>query len=182
MVGEALPHAELLPSETTVLEALASANTAWTQRKLAHRTGYSIGLINTILKKLSEIGYIKITTIDKRRLQYLLTPIGVALTSKKACMYVLRTFRDYQSLYLQVSAFFNNLYEQGHRDLHVCCDNKELCQLIQVVVKDSGLHSIIKFHEASAQGVTVVHLKGAAVTATGPLLDMAVQPCEGGGS
>lgn len=179
MVGEALPQEELLPSETTVLETLASADTSWTQRKLAHQTGYSIGLINTILKKLSKTGFIKITNIDKRRLQYLLTPIGVARASKTACTYVLKTFRDYQSLYLQVSAFFNDLYEQGHRDLYVCCDNKDLCQLIQVVLKDSGLHAILKFHEADAQGVTVVHLKGAAVTAKGPLLDMAIQPCEG---
>ncbi len=178
-MGEALPQGELLPSETTVLETLAFASTSWTQRKLAHHTGYSIGLINTILKKLSKTGYIKITTIDKRRLQYLLTPTGVALASKTACMYVLKTFRDYQSLYQQVSVFFNNLHEQGCRDLYVCCDNEDLRRLIQVVVKDSGLHSIIKFHEAGVQGVTVVYLKGATVSATGPLLDMAVQPYEG---
>lgn len=181
-MGEALPQGELLPSETSVLETLAFANTSWTQRKLAHRTGYSIGLINTILKKLSKTGYIKITSVNKQRLQYLLTPQGIATASKMACNYILRTFQDYQRFYLQISVFFKELSENGHRDLYVCCDDVELRELIQVVIRDSNFASGINFRSASAEGVTTVRLKGAAMTPFGPVLDLAIQPCEGAAS
>lgn len=182
-MGEVLPQSELLPNETTVLEALASAETAWTQRKLAHQTGYSIGLINTILKKLSKTGYIKISTIDRRRLQYLLTPQGLATASRIACSYVLRTFRDYQQIYIQISDFFHGLSAQGRQDLCVYCDDPELKNLIHVVVRDSGLTSKIILRDAISQGAADVYLKGAIRNASGIVLDMAiVQRGDGGRS
>lgn len=180
MAEQVTPGDNLLPSESTVLEALASVNSQWTQRELAHKTGYSIGLINTILKKLSKTGYIKVSNINRRRLQYLLTPQGFAATSKVACNYILRTFQDYQRLYHQLSDFFKQLHEQGHRDLHVCCDDAELQQLIHVVIKDSNFVGGIKFHPNSAAGVATVRLRGATVTPTGPILDLSMQPCDGG--
>lgn len=181
-MGEALPNSELLPSETTVLEALASVDVAWTQRKLAHQTGYSIGLINTILKKLSKTGYIKIASIDRRRLQYLLTPQGLATASRIACSYILRTFRDYQQIYLQISNFFQVLSAQGRQDLCVYCDDPELKTLLQVVVRDSGLAAKINLQEATSQGVADVHLRGAARTSAGIVLDMALLPRADGGA
>lgn len=181
MVEEALPKSELLPNETTVLEALACADVAWTQRKLAHQTGYSIGLINTILKKLSKTGYIKIASIDRRRLEYLLTPQGFATASRIACNYILRTFRDYQQIYLQISDFFQALSAQGRQELCVYCDDPELKNLLHVVVRDSGLTSKIKLSDAASQGAADVYLKGAAKTASGFTLDMAlVQRTNGG--
>lgn len=182
-MGEALPKSELLPNETTVLEALASADSAWTQRKLAHQTGYSIGLINTILKKLSRTGYIKITSIDCRRLQYLLTPHGLATASRIACGYVLRTFQDYQQIYVQISDFFHGLSAQGCQDLCVYCDNPELKNLLNVVVRDCGLAGKINLRDAASQGVADVYLRGAAKTTSGLALDMAlVSRTEGGQS
>lgn len=180
MVEPMISQDRLLPSEATVLETLASADTQWTQRALAQRTGYSIGLINTILKKLSNTGYIKIANVNKRRLQYLLTPQGFAVASKVACTYILRTFREYRQLYHQISGFFEQLYIEGHRNLHVCCDDAELQQLIQVVIKESNFVGGIRFHPDSASGVTTVRLKGATVTSLGPMLDLSMQPCDGG--
>lgn len=182
MVGETLPQkSELLPNETTVLEALACADAAWTQRKLAHQTGYSIGLINTILKKLSKTGYIKIASIDRRRLQYLLTPQGLATASRIACSHVLRTFRDYQQIYIQISDFFEGLSAQGRQDLFVYCDDPELKNLLHVVVRDGRMSSKIILRDAVSQFAADVHLKGATRKANGVVLDMAlVQRADGG--
>lgn len=178
---EALPQSELLPNETTVLEALACAEVAWTQRKLAHQTGYSIGLINTILKKLSKTGYIKIASIDRRRLQYLLTPQGLATASRIACSYVLRTFRDYQQIYVQISDFFHGLSAQGRQNLCVYCDDPELKNLLHVVVRECGLTSKIILRDTISQSTADVHLKGATRKASGVVLDMAlVQRADGG--
>lgn len=180
MERQADSYAELLNSESNVLETLASKDASWTQRSLAHHTGYSIGLINTILKKLSKTGYIKIANIDKRRLQYLLTPQGFAAASKVASRYILQTVQDYRQLYQQVTQFFEDLYSKGHRNLYVCCDDAELCNLIQLVIKDSNSVANIKFHSTQSDDVTTIHLRGAIVTPSGPKLDLAVQSCNGG--
>lgn len=169
----------LLPSESTVLEALASANIQWTQRELAHKTGYSIGLINTIIKKLSKTGYIKITNVNKQRLQYLLTPQGFAVASKTACKHILRTFQDYQKLYFQISLFLKELYALGHRDLCVYCEDSDLNKLARLVIRELAPETGIRFHEMPVGGVTTVCLKGATVTPSGPILDLSMYPCDG---
>ncbi len=179
MTEEIASNDNLLPSETTVLETLASANAQWTQRELAHKTGYSIGLINTVLKKLSKTGYIKIANISKHRLQYLLTPQGFAATSKLACNYIIRTFQDYQRLYFQISLFFKELSIQGRRDLYVRCDDSDLNNLVQAAMRESALESGIRFHEVPLGGVTTICLKGATVTPSGPILDLSMQVEEG---
>lgn len=172
----------LLPSESTVLEALVSSDIQWTQRELAHKTGYSIGLINTILKKLSKTGYIKVATINRQRLQYLLTPQGLAATSKSACRHILRTFQDYQRLYFQVSLFFKEMSVQGHRDLFICCEDPDLNDLVRVVMRESAADSGIRFHEVPTGGVATVRLKGATAMPSGPVLDLVIQLSDGGPS
>ena len=181
MASQVVPQEQLLPSDTIVLETLASADAQWTQRKLAHQTGYSIGLINTILKRLSKTGYIKVATIDRRRLQYLLTPQGLAATSRVAYNYILRTFRDYQQLYVQISNFFQNLSAQGYHDLCVSCDDPELKQLLHVVMNDCGAAAKINLHESENERAIRVHLKGAMVTGVGPRLDMTIISSANGG-
>lgn len=48
------------------------------QRELSRRLNLSLGLVNTFIKRLINRGYFTVTTISKNRLQYGLTPEGVA--------------------------------------------------------------------------------------------------------
>ncbi|HYB70585.1 MAG TPA: winged helix-turn-helix transcriptional regulator, partial [Candidatus Bathyarchaeia archaeon] len=57
--------------------------TPLTQRDLAQRLGVALGLTNLYLKRLAKKGFIKITEFPhkpaaRKRLQYLLTPKGIA--------------------------------------------------------------------------------------------------------
>lgn len=49
-----------------------------TQRGLAGKLGIALGLTNLYLKRLARKGYIKVTTIPRHRVKYLLTPKGIA--------------------------------------------------------------------------------------------------------
>ena len=49
-----------------------------TQRSLSSKLGVALGLTNLYIKRLARKGYIKITTIPRNRIQYLLTPQGLA--------------------------------------------------------------------------------------------------------
>ena len=48
-----------------------------TQRGLAKKLGIALGLTNLYLKRLARKGYIKVTTIPRHRVKYLLTPKGI---------------------------------------------------------------------------------------------------------
>src|SRR5919108_6370232 len=69
-----------------ILSAIDETDTL-TQRALAKRLGVALGLTNLLLKRLATKGYIKIAEFPKKpaarkRLQYLLTPTGIAEKSR----------------------------------------------------------------------------------------------------
>ncbi len=59
------------------LEAIA-ADDRITQRTLANKLGIALGLTNIYLKRLVRKGYVKCVNVQPNRLQYLLTPKGIA--------------------------------------------------------------------------------------------------------
>jgi len=76
-----------------------------TQRTLAKSLGVALGLTNLYLKRLAHKGYIKITTIPRNRIKYLLTPRGVAEKSRLTYQYMqysLFYYRDVRQRLKQV--------------------------------------------------------------------------------
>ena len=71
---------ELTSNELTILESLQDSTEAISQRDLARRTGFSVGLVNAVLKKLVRTGYVKTSHLNRRSLEYLLTPSGFAFS------------------------------------------------------------------------------------------------------
>jgi len=72
-------------------------NSNLTQRSLSLRLGVALGLTNLYLKRLARKGYIKITTIPRNRIRYLLTPQGLAEKTRLTYQYMdfsLSYYRD----------------------------------------------------------------------------------------
>jgi DNA-binding MarR family transcriptional regulator len=72
-------------------------NSNLTQRSLSIRLGVALGLTNLYLKRLARKGYIKITTIPRNRIRYLLTPQGLAEKTRLTYQYMdfsLSYYRD----------------------------------------------------------------------------------------
>lgn len=59
-----------------------------TQRGLSQSLGIALGLTNLYLKRLARKGYIKITTIPRNRIRYLLTPRGLAQKTRLTYEYM----------------------------------------------------------------------------------------------
>ena len=72
------------------------------QRELSRATGVSLGLINILLKKFLRTGYMQVSQLNKRKLEYVLTPQGFLAVTRKTYQYANRTIRDYQHLYSQL--------------------------------------------------------------------------------
>src|SRR6476646_8171855 len=67
-----------------------------TQRTLATKLGVALGLTNLYLKRLARKGYIKITTIQRNRIRYLLTPQGFAEKSRLTYQYMQYSLVQYR--------------------------------------------------------------------------------------
>lgn len=62
------------------------------QRVLAEKAGISIGLMNAILKRYVERGWIMLTNVNLRKLSYAITPVGIAELKARSQTFAKRTF------------------------------------------------------------------------------------------
>lgn len=73
-------------ADTLKEEPLAS------QRVLAENAGISIGLMNAILKRFVERGWIMLSNVNFRKLSYAITPAGIAELTGRSQTFAKRTF------------------------------------------------------------------------------------------
>ncbi len=79
-----------------VLDAVAvSPNN---QRSIAKHADLSLGMVNLILKRFIQMGYIRIKNLNGRRLNYLLTPKGMYEKSRQSCHYIQRILSAFTEL------------------------------------------------------------------------------------
>ncbi|MEA2082477.1 MAG: winged helix-turn-helix transcriptional regulator, partial [Elusimicrobiota bacterium] len=73
---------DMTENEYKLLLAVESGE-ASSQRKLAGKLNVSLGMVNLCLRRLIKQGYIKTHGLNKRKVQYLLTPKGFTEKMKK---------------------------------------------------------------------------------------------------
>ncbi len=65
-----------------------------TQRKIASRTGLSLGAVNMLLQKMVRKGLIKVEKLSTRTMRYILTPQGLREKTRLTYNYVRRSYRQ----------------------------------------------------------------------------------------
>jgi DNA-binding MarR family transcriptional regulator len=85
------------------------------QRDLSRKLGVSLGLVNSFIRRLVLKGYLKITTVPKNRVKYILTPKGAAEKTRLTYQYVHYSFEFYRSARKNLKELFKELMAQGVR-------------------------------------------------------------------
>lgn len=62
------------------------------QRVLAENAGMSIGLMNAVIKRFVERGWIMLSNVNLRKLSYTITPAGIAELTARSQTFAKRTF------------------------------------------------------------------------------------------
>ncbi len=103
------------PQDIRSLQILAEIeeNNIPSQRDLANRLDISLGLANSFIKRLVRKGYVKITTIPKNRVKYLLTPKGFAEKSRLTYEFIQYSFRFYRDALRKFEYLMGELKKQG---------------------------------------------------------------------
>lgn len=105
-----------------------------TQRKISHKLGLSLGMTNIILKRLASKGYIKVKGLNRRKVQYILTPKGFAEKTKKSYRYFLKTIHSLQEMKKKIQRLVLVEYEQGKTHF-VILGEGELADIVELSLK-----------------------------------------------
>lgn len=107
-----------------------------TQRTLAKSLGVALGLTNLYIKRLARRGYIKITTIPKNRIKYLLTPRGVAEKSRLTYQYMQYSLFYYRDVRQRLRQVLSATSLGGSKKL-VIYGTGELAELAYLTVRET---------------------------------------------
>jgi predicted transcriptional regulator len=116
-----------------VLDILAEKNDL-SQRQLARQTGLSVGMVNLIVQRLMKTGYLKVANLDRKKMEYILTPKGIAERMGRSYQYFLRAYRTFFESRSRIEALVDPLLKAGHREFFIVGDG-EIAQVVELVLR-----------------------------------------------
>jgi len=108
-----------------------------TQRKISHQIGLSLGMTNLIIKKLIAKGYVKVKGLNRRNVQYILTPRGFTEKVRKTHRYLLRTIDTLKTVKEKIQDTVLEYYEKGERNF-IILGKGELADIVEISLRDMG--------------------------------------------
>jgi len=106
-----------------------------TQRKISRQIGLSLGMTNIIMKRLIAKGYVKVKGLNRRNVQYILTPRGFAEKVKKTHRYLLRSIDTLKAIKEKIQDTVLEYYKKGERNFTIL-GKGELADIVEISLRD----------------------------------------------
>jgi DNA-binding MarR family transcriptional regulator len=124
-----------------VLLSELDRNGGATQRTLASKLGVALGLTNLYLKRLARKGYIKIMTIPRNRIRYLITSQGFAEKSRLTYQYMQYSLSYYRDMRGRLNDMLSTL-EWTHGQRVAICGTGELAELAYLALREMNVNCV----------------------------------------
>ena len=118
------------------------------QREIAKKTGFSLGLVNTLIKKCAKIGLVKIERLNSRNIKYILTPEGIKKITKKTVNYVKKSYQAIQQIQYKVKELAQT-HIQEEKKIYILKERQdEVFNLVKSILDDLNIdYEIIEGRE-----------------------------------
>ena len=129
---------EKLSEREFELVNIVGAQLALNQRDLSRHMDLSLGAINMLVRRLVTKGHIRTRQLNKRKVEYLLTPQGFAEKMRKSIKYTLKTINSIGLIKARIQDILLDLCKSGARDFFIV-GKSDLSLLIEMAAKDAAL-------------------------------------------
>ncbi len=127
-------------------------NKSINQRTIATNLNISLGLTNSFIKRLTKKGYIKISTIPKNRIKYLLTPNGIVEKTRLTYDYIKLSFSFYRDTRNKLSLIFKELEDQGIKKVAFYYAN-EIAEIAYISLQETNIEFINNWYKTKLRRV-----------------------------
>lgn len=132
----AQPMEDVKQHEYDLLNEIAQDSLV-TQANLSQRLGIAVGSVNWYIKRLIHRGWVKVSHLDRTRLQYDLTPEGMSVFTQRAMSYARDSLKIYSSLRNKAKAVVSELKHHGITDVYLE-GNDEMMDIMRLTCIESG--------------------------------------------
>lgn len=120
------------------------------QREIALASGISLGLANLILKRLLHTGHIKITNLNKKKFDYLLTPKGFFEKTRRSYAYLTRAVNVFMTYKDHLAALVEDLIQKNHYKFAIR-GSGEIARLLELVLQSTSQPVAFRFVDKDEQ-------------------------------
>jgi DNA-binding MarR family transcriptional regulator len=131
------PMTDIKRQEYELLNEIAQDSLV-TQASLARRLGIAVGSVNWYIKRLVKRGYVKVSHLDRTRLQYDLTPEGISVFTERALQYAKDSLKVYRSFRQQAQSIVSKLQAQGIKRVYLHGDD-ELMDILRLTCIEANV-------------------------------------------
>ena len=128
-----------------------------TQASLADKMGVAIGTVNWHLKRMIEKGYLKVSRAGRRKLQYIITPEGIALRTRLAVDYVKSSMDLYRLIRSRMTKVAEQLIEHEILEIILKGGAEEVRDICRLTCLEQGI--VIVESTEDVPVVRIDHLK-----------------------
>jgi len=108
------------------------------QREIAKQTGFSVGLVNTLIKKCAKKGLVKIERLNSRNIKYILTPEGIKEKTQKTIDYIKRSYQAISEIKTKVEELTKKHISEG-RDIYIIKEDDEIFSIVIDTLNNMGV-------------------------------------------
>jgi DNA-binding MarR family transcriptional regulator len=121
------------------------------QREIAKQTGFSVGLVNTLIKKCAKKGLVKIERLNSRNIKYILTPEGIKEKTQKTIDYIKKSYQAIQQLQKRVTELALKHSAEGKKIYIYNEDEDEIFDLVTETLDSLDINYNIVNHKRSLE-------------------------------
>lgn len=126
---------ELITEREFELVNIVGNGLASNQRDLSKKMDLSLGLVNMLIKRLISKGVIRIKQLNKRKVEYILTPKGFTEKMRKSVKYTLKTINSMSALHARLRGIVEGLKLTGHEKV-VIVGESDFAVLVGSAIKE----------------------------------------------
>ena len=130
-------NTKIKPHEYALLDEIAQDSLV-TQANLSRRLGIAVGSVNWYIKRLITRGWIKVSHLDRTRLQYDLTSEGMKVFTQRAVSYARDSLKVYGSLREKAKMLALDLKHNGVKRVYLHGDD-QLMDILRLTCMEAGL-------------------------------------------
>ncbi len=123
--------------EYRLIDAIARDSNI-TQAGLSSQLGIAVGSVNWYIKRLINRGYVKVSHLDRTRLQYDLTPEGMKIFTQRALQYMKDSLKVYNNLRSEAKKVAAGCLSAGARQVFLEGDG-EMMDILRLTCIEAGI-------------------------------------------
>jgi DNA-binding MarR family transcriptional regulator len=132
------PMTEIKQHEYELLNEIAQDSLV-TQASLSEQLGIAVGSVNWYIKRLITRGWVKVTHLDRTRLKYDLTPVGMKIFTQRAMLYARDSLKVYGDYRKKAKALVVELKQAGVQQVYLDGED-EIIDILRLTCFEAGLH------------------------------------------